>query len=209
MHPNPVFRQTPEQHNINFARDQGFGALCTGSEDGAPLISHIPFLLSEDGSLAEFHLVRSNPIARQLKEGAAPARLAVQGPHSYISPDWYRAEDQVPTWNYVAVHLTGQIDLLPEESLRDLIDRQSARMEQRLRPKSPWTSEKMTPEVLKKMMRQIVPCKMKVNEVLGTWKLNQNKTDEVRLRAADQVADHGLGQETAHLAALMCNAGPK
>lgn len=105
MHPNPIFRQTPEARNVAFARAQGFGVLAVVAE-GAPLMSHIPFLLSEDGAVAEFHLVRSNPIARAL---AAPlhARLAVVGPHSYVSPDWYGVEDQVPTWNYVAVHLVG------------------------------------------------------------------------------------------------------
>ena len=72
MHPNPAFRQTPATQDIAFAREAAFGLLCVGTET-APLISHIPFLLSEDGALAEFHLVRSNPIARLLRKGQ-PAR---------------------------------------------------------------------------------------------------------------------------------------
>lgn len=201
MHPNPAFRQTPEAHSIGFAREQGFGLLCVGTES-TPLVSHIPFLLSEDGKRAEFHLVRSNPIARML---AAPvqARLAVQGPQSYVSPDWYGVEDQVPTWNYIAVHLVGEVSLQPQERLHDLLDRQSAVFEERLAPKRPWTSGKMSEGVMEKMMRQIVPCVMQVAEIDSTWKLNQNKPGEVRLRAAGEVADHGLGQETAALAAHM------
>ena len=127
MHPNPAFRQTPEDHSLAFAREAGFGLLCVGT-DTAPLISHVPFLLAEDGSRAEFHLVRSNPIARLLS-APVPARLAVSGPHSYISPDWYGLADQVPTWNYVAVHLLGRIEGLPQETLHDLLDRQSAMFE--------------------------------------------------------------------------------
>jgi transcriptional regulator len=87
--------------------------------------------------------------------------------------------------------------------MRDLLDRQSARFEDRLLPKTPWTMTKMTPEVLDRMMRQIVPCRMRVTEVQGTWKLGQNKDDAVRLRAADAVETAGQGQETAALAALM------
>src|SRR6056297_4116552 len=87
MHPNPAFRQADTARNIAFAREQGFGLLAVATGE-APLISHIPFLLSEDGTRAEFHLVRSNPIARLLS-ALLPARLAVQGPHSYVSPDWY------------------------------------------------------------------------------------------------------------------------
>lgn len=201
MHPNPAFRQTPEARNIAFAREQGFGLLCVGTE-AAPLVSHIPFLLSEDGARVEFHLVRSNPIARLL---AAPlqARLAVQGAHSYVSPDWYGVEDQVPTWNYIAVHLVGEVRLQPQEALHDLLDRQSAAYEDKLAPKPSWTTEKMSEGVMERMMRQIVPCLMEVAEIEGTWKLNQNKPAEVRLRAADKVGAHGMGQETATLSAHM------
>lgn len=95
MHPNRAVRQTPAARNIAFARDQGGGLLCMGGQ-GAPLVGHIPFLLSEDGTVAEFHLVRSNPIARLL---AAPlqARFAVQEPHGHVSPDWNGTDDRGPT----------------------------------------------------------------------------------------------------------------
>lgn len=203
MHPNPIFRQTPDLQAINYAKENGFGLLSVAPEDAAPLISHIPFLLSPDGARAEFHLVRSNPIARSLKARALPARLAVQGPHSYISPDWYGVPDQVPTWNYIAVHLVGEISLQPQEALHDLLDRQSALFEERLKPKMPWTTAKMTDSVLEKMLRQIVPCVMRMDEVQSTWKLNQNKPDAVRLAAADHVEGQGIGQEVALISALM------
>jgi transcriptional regulator len=204
MHPNPVYRGASTELNLDFARQQGFGMLAVAA-DGAPLISHIPFVLNDAGDIADFHLVRSNPIAR-LATAPALARLAVQGPHSYISPDWYGAEDQVPTWNYIAVHLIGGIELRPADELRALLDRQTETYEARLTPKAPWTAAKMTPDVLDRMMRQIVPCRMRVAEVHGTWKLNQNKPDDVRLRAADQVDAFGMGQEVRLLADLMRGA---
>jgi transcriptional regulator len=202
MHPNPAYRGATSAFNLDFARDQGFGMLAVAG-NGAPLISHIPFVLNEAGDVVDFHLVRSNPIARVAK---APARLGVQGPHSYISPDWYGAGDQVPTWNYVAVHLVGEIELRPDGELRDLLDRQSAVYEARLAPKMPWTAAKMTPDVLERMMRQIVPCRMHVTELHGTWKLNQNKPEDVRLSAADHVDAYGMGQEVRLLSALMRGA---
>ncbi|PVA09960.1 negative transcriptional regulator [Pelagivirga sediminicola] len=202
MHPNPVYRVATAAFNLDFARHQGFGMLAVAAA-GAPLVSHVPFVLNKAGDVADFHLVRSNPIARL---GAAPARLAVQGPHSYISPDWYGMPDQVPTWNYVAVHLVGDITLRPEAELRALLDRQSAAHEDRLLPKTPWTAAKMTPDTLDRMMRQIVPCRMTITEVHGTWKLNQNKPEAARLSAADNVDAYGMGQETALLAALMRGA---
>lgn len=204
MHPNPVYRGEARATNIRFAQEQGFGMLAVTVE-GAPLLSHIPFLLDDAGALAEFHLVRSNPIARAL-DRPLPARLAIQGAHSYVSPDWYGMEDQVPTWNYVAVHLVGEVELAPPDSLRDLLDRQSAFYEERLRPKAPWRTDKMTPEVLDRMMRQIVPCRMRVGQIDGTWKLSQNKPDAARLAAGAEMDAHGMGAEVRILAALMQDA---
>ena len=93
----------------------GFGVLAVGNgEADVPLLSHVPFIVAEDGAAVHAHLVRANPIARLLAAGERPAVLAVSGPDGYVSPDWYGAEpDQVPTWNYVAVHLRGTLRLRP------------------------------------------------------------------------------------------------
>lgn len=203
MHPNPAFRAEDRARHIEFARDRAFGVLAI-SGDGAPLISHVPFLLSEDGAVVDLHLVRSNPIVRML-HGPKEVRIAVQGPDGYVSPDWYGVADQVPTWNYVAVHLTGRLELRPQDELRDLLDRQTAFFEDRLLPKAPWVTGKMSDDALARMMRMIVPCRMQVEDIQGTWKLGQNKPEDARIAAADKVPD-GFGSETGQLAALMHKA---
>lgn len=204
MHPNPVFHTAQAQENLAFARERAFGVLAVQG-DGAPMLSHVPFLLNDEGDRADLHLVRSNPIVRALKT-PLEARIAVSGPDGYVSPDWYEVPDQVPTWNYVAVHLTGVLELRPEAELRALLDRQSALFEDRLLPKTPWTADKMDTETLARMMRTIVPCRLTVTGVDGTWKLNQNKSPAVRLRAADYMDAYGMGAETRRLAALMRGA---
>lgn len=200
MHPNPIFHDADTAQNLRFARERGFGVLALSAE-GAPLISHVPFLLSEDGNWAELHLVRSNPIVRALK-APRPAKLAVNGPDGYVSPDWYGVPDQVPTWNYTAVHLTGKLELRPQEELPDLLDRQAAVFEARLLPKPPWTATKMDAEALMRMMRMIVPVRMLVTGVDGTWKLSQNKPEAARAAAAEKIVN-STGAELDGLAALM------
>lgn len=202
MHPNPVFRKAEDQQNIAFVRERSFGVLSINA-DGGPLISHIPFQLSEDGTYVEAHLVRSNPILRALKDGPLDAVIAVSGADSYISPDWYGVADQVPTWNYVAVHLRGVLRALPQEDLYGVLERLSAAMETRLAPKNPWTMDKMSDGVAEKMMRMIAPIAMDVHAIEGTWKLGQNKDDAARLGGADGVAAADMGAETDVLAALM------
>lgn len=204
MHPNPAFRQVPTPDSLTFAREIGFGMLTINGPEG-PLAAHVPFHLSEDGTSAEFHLARSNPIARASLPG--PALLAIQGPHHYISPDWYgphsEVPDQVPTWNYIAVHLRGTLSALPAESLRPHLDALSADHEGRLLPKAPWTSAKMSPDAMPRMMRMILPFRLAINDVQGTWKLNQNKTPEIRERAAAALSGQQQEPHVETLARLM------
>lgn len=203
MHPNPIYRTTDTARNLDFARDRGFGTLAVSDpQGGAPLLSHIPFVLSEDGATVELHLVRSNPIARALA-APLPARLAVSGPDSYISPDWYGLEDQVPTWNYVAVHLTGRLEPCPDAELRGVLDRLSEQFEARLAPKPIWRADKVEAGALARLMRMIVPVRLRIEAVDGTWKLAQNKLEAARLAAAEGVAQAGIGAELTTLAELM------
>ncbi len=201
MHPNPIYRQTPPDQAIEFARDRAFGTLTINGDEG-PLASHVPFLLSEDGKTADIHLVRSNPIVRALS-GPQKCLLAVNGADSYISPDWYGLDHQVPTWNYVAAHLRGTLEKLPDDAMRDMLDRQSAFFESRLLPKTPWKTDKMPDEAIDRMMLQIVPVRLTITSVDGTWKLAQNKPDEARLSASKEVDQHGFGLEPSTIASLM------
>lgn len=202
MHPNPAFRQSPREQNLAFARDRGFGVLTINGPDG-PLAAHVPFLLNDDASFAELHLARSNPIAR----AALPAAglIAVSGPDAYISPDWYgphaEVPDQVPTWNYVAVHLRGTLEPLPDDAMRAHVDALSAEHETRIADKRPWTSAKMSEGAMPRMMRMILPFRFHVVSVEGTWKLNQNKTPEIRARAAEALSRGTAGAR--EIAALM------
>ena len=74
MHPNPAFRGTPRDANLEFARTRGFGTLCANGADG-PILAHVPFLLSENGAALELHLVRSNPLLKLLP---GPVVMAAQ-----------------------------------------------------------------------------------------------------------------------------------
>ena len=151
---------------------------------------------------ADLHLVRSNPIARAVPS-EAPALIAVAGPDGYVSPDWYGIEDQVPTWNYVAVHLAGRLERRPDAELLPLLDRLSDAFEERLAPKPVWKTSKLTADALARMLRMIVPYRFHVTDLRSTWKLSQNKPEPARLAAAGAMAASGVGQELAALAARM------
>lgn len=198
MHPNPVFRSGSEADALAMARARSFGILSVNGAAG-PMAAHIPFDLGEGEVF--LHLARSNPIARAALP--APAVLMVSGPDAYVSPDWYGAEDQVPTWNYIAVHLRGVLESLPPEALRPHLERVSAHMEAQLAPKPAWLMDKMSDEAVGRMMRMIVPFRMQIVAVESTVKLNQNKMDVQRAGAASGIAAAPIGMEAGRIAAMM------
>lgn len=109
----------------------------------------------------------------------------------------------MPTWNYMAVHLRGCLRLLPDVELRGILERLSGAMEARLTPKPIWKIDKVSPDALAKMMRQIVPIAMDIESVDGIWKLAQNKPGVARLGASDALGQTGFGMEIARIADLM------
>lgn len=200
MHPNPAFRQEPQDRNLAFAAARGFGTLSVNGSAG-PLMAHIPFLLAPDGRHADIHLARSNAIARA--DLPCAAVLAVIGPDSYVSPDWYGIEDQVPTWNYVAVHLRGRLDPLPQGSLEPMVNTLSDLFETRLLPKKVWTSDKMAAGVMDRMLRMILPFRLTIETVEGTWKLSQNKPPRARSGVIAALESRQEPSNLAMLASLM------
>lgn len=40
------------------------------------------------------------------------ATFVVQGPHTYITPKWYKFGCDVPTWNYAVAHLQGKVEMV-------------------------------------------------------------------------------------------------
>jgi transcriptional regulator len=177
MYTPPFFKQD-RAASLKFAEARGFGTIC--AFDGKkPIASPLPFYLTyaADGTpQAAFHVARHNPLLK-LADGSAPWLLAVNGPDAYVSPDWYVSPDQVPTWLYQSVHLSGPVRLLTDDQLSVQIDTLSDKFETWLLPKKPWTSGKMTAGRLETMKKAIVGLVMNVEEVEGSFKLNQHKSD--------------------------------
>jgi transcriptional regulator len=163
---------------LAFAAARGFGTVCAW--DGAkPIASALPFCLDygNDGTpRLAFHMARHNPLLK-LADGHANWVMAVNGADAYVSADWYASPDQVPTWLYQAVHLTGSVRVLSDDELGPHLDVLSAKFENWLLPKPPWTSAKMTAGRLEAMKKAIVGVVMSVDEVEGSFKLNQHKSD--------------------------------
>jgi transcriptional regulator len=188
MYTPPMFK--PDRAaSLAFAQARGFGTVCAW--DGAkPIASSLPFYLTsaDDGTPhAAFHVARHNPLAK-LADGKTSWLMTVNGADAYISADWYASPDQVPTWFYQAVHLTGTVRMLSDSELAPHLDALSAKFESWLAPKPPWTMSKMTAGRLDMLKKAIVGLVMSVDEVEGSFKLNQHKSDVDHLAVAAALA---------------------
>ncbi|MEA3061985.1 MAG: transcriptional regulator [Sphingomonadales bacterium] len=195
MHPNRKFQLADREEMAAIARDVGFGALVVQTPEGLRAV-HVPFLL--DGDRFRFHVSRGNAVHGPLSEGCE-ALLLVEGPHAYISPDWYGLEDRVPTWNYVAVEITGPVMPLDSAALAALVDGLSETHEARLLPKPAWSKDKMSPGRYEGLLKAIAGFELRAADWRGTAKVDQDKPAEVRERIASALDLRG----EAAMAALM------
>jgi len=179
----PTAFQVDRAASLAFAAARGFGliAACHG---GSPVASPLPFHLdyARDGSpRVAFHVARANPLAGLADKGGVWL-MSVLGADAYVSPDWYASSDQVPTWLYQTVQLSGPVRPMAADALAQHLDDLAATFEGWLAPKPPWTAERVTPARRKQLMKAIVGIEMNVETVAGSFKLNQHKSD------ADQVS---------------------
>lgn len=163
-----------------------FGILVVTLDD-RPEAAHIPFLLERGrgpfGTLRA-HVARANPIWRAFESGRE-ALAIFQGPHAYVSPDWYVSPDQVPTWNYLTVHAYGTPRLLEGNEVAHLAEL-SAVNEAELAPKAPWTLDKLPAETVRALARGVVAFEIEIARLEGKAKLSQN-------RGADDLAGAAAG----------------
>jgi len=208
MYTPPMFKQD-RAASLEFAQERGFGTVCVWN-GARPVASLLPFYLNHAGDgtpQALFHVARHNPLLK-FADGATPWLLAVNGPDAYVSADWYVSPDQVPTWLYQSVHLTGTVRVLSDDELAVQIDTLSAKFENWLLPKKPWISAKMTPARLEAMKKAIVGLVMTVVDVEGSFKLNQHKSEADYVAIADALSLQG-DAGSRQIAGLMHQARPQ
>lgn len=175
---NPPIFQADRATALAFAEARGFGTVCAWSA-GKPVASALPFYLdyaSDGAPRAAFHIARGNPLAR-LADDTSQWLIAVNGADTYVSPHWYASADQVPTWLYQSVHLTGAVRAMSETELAQHLDVLAAKFEGWLAPKAPWQTGEISAGRRGAMMQAIVGLVMTIEHIEGSFKLNQHKSD--------------------------------
>ena len=172
------FNETDPEILREVIRDHGFATLitATGRIEDPVAVTHLPLLLDGPDRLIG-HMARVNPHWKDF--GNNPSTAVFHGPHGYVSPTWYGEPNQVPTWNYVIVHVTGRPRLIEDaDDVRTVLDTLSAVYEKNM--PDPWSTERLDDKLLTGMSRGIVAFEMEINNWQGKFKLGQNKPEAAR-----------------------------
>lgn len=161
-----------------------FATLVTTIDHEEPQVTYLPLLL-EDNALWG-HLARSNPHWRHFAQGRTHALF--HGPHAYVSPSWYPdPANNVPTWNYAAVHFSGVPEILDEAGLRRVVRQLVARFE----PDGAATSAAK----VETLLGGIVGFRMPIQRTEAKFKMSQNKGGAERAGIIAGLRASGRGPE--------------
>jgi transcriptional regulator len=197
------FRVEDRETALGFMRANPFAVLVSSTADG-PFATHVPVIVREDGEriLVRGHVAKANPHWKYLQE--QPKTLMIfHGPHAYISPSNYSTRENVPTWNYGAVHVYGNTrvysqttDLL--EMLHDLIPTFEAAYEEQ------WSA--LTEAYRTRMLSHIVGFELAVAKIEAKFKLSQNRTRDEQQNVIESLS-RSEDSAIAGTARLMCEHG--
>ncbi|GIN64170.1 protease synthase and sporulation protein PAI 2 [Robertmurraya siralis] len=182
---------------LSLIKDYSFATLFS-IHDGIPVATHLPLILNRDNIYLYGHFARPNPQWKDIK--AQTVLVIFHGPHCYISPSWYETNQAVPTWNYVTVHIYGEVEWVENEqelneSLHEIVSKYEP-------PNSPYNLEEIDDAFLSGMNKGIQGFKIKINKIEGKAKLSQNHPEE-RQRLVATKLEQCLRTDEQEIAKLM------
>jgi transcriptional regulator len=176
------FEETDKEKLRSFICHNGFGILVVADSDGIEA-NHLPFHLKTSGDteygILECHVARNNPVWRQLESGVEVLAI-FQGPDAYISPAWYPTKVEtgraVPTWDYLAVHASGQAKVFHEPEwllahLHKLTNHHEAGRD------DSWSIDDAPPRFIERLLGAIVGIEITVTQLTGKCKASQNQPE--------------------------------
>lgn len=170
---------------VAFMQANSFATLVSMVQ-GELFATHLPLVVVTEGEQVRLrgHLAKANPHWQAW--ATQPEVLVIfQGPHAYISPSHYEKWESVPTWNYIAVHAYGAVQLVQEEAgllatLTELIAATEPAYQ------AQWDS--LPDKFRSGMLNGIVAFQITITRLEGKFKLSQNRAISDQQRVATALA---------------------
>ena len=190
MYNLPYFKEKDPEVVKRFIHQNPFAFLAGCSAGNKPVATQVPVFINErDGQLfLSGHLMRNTDHHKAFLQN--PDVLAVfTGAHTYVSASWYENKQQGSTWNYMSVHVRGQLKFLDEQALLATLKRTTAHFENN--PHSGANFEDLPDEYVQKMIKAIVAFEIQVQEMDNVFKLSQNRDEKSFHNIIDKLEGQG------------------
>ena len=178
MYDFSYFRENDRAVILHFLEKNPFAFLTGSTRDGQQVATQIPILFEErEGQLyLQGHIMRKTDHHKAFIEN--PRALVVfTGPHTYVSGSWYSNPQIASTWNYMSVHIHGNMKFLNDEELIDLMKKLTLKFEKG-DAASPTIYDNLPQPFLQKMLPAIVGFEMRAEEIKNVFKLSQNRDEK-------------------------------
>ncbi len=178
MYSFSYFKEKDRQAILDFIKENPFAFLTGSNLSGTQVATQIPLLPEErQGELfLQGHIMRNTDHHKAFVENSS-ALAVFTGPNTYVSASWYSNPQIGSTWNYVSVHVHGQIKFMPEAGLIQFMRKMTLKFEKE-NTTSPTIYDNLPEAFLKKMMPAIAGFEIKADRVENVFKLSQNRDEK-------------------------------
>ncbi len=183
------FKQENLEEVKSFLQQNSFGILVS-QVNGKPWATHIPLELVKDAQGEDVlvgHISRGNKQWKDFEKNEEVLAI-FNGPHAYISSSWYDHEN-VPTWNYIAVHVYGTIRIIEGEELLDALKKLVNKYE--THSANPVSVEGMSKKFLESELRGIVGFEIHITDIQASYKISQNRDTKNKQAIIDELEKRG------------------
>ncbi len=191
------FQVNDEEIIYDFIEKYSFATLFS-QHNGEPYATHLPLTLNKSENVLYGHFARQNEQWKDIQD--QQVLIVFQGPHCYISPSWYETSKAVPTWNYVSIHLYGNMEIVENpnvifNSLNDMVNKYE-------RADSSYNLKDVDSKYIEGMNKGIVVFKINITKIEAKAKLSQNhpiERQELIIKHLENTSNH----ENLQIASLM------
>lgn len=183
------FQNANTSELLDFIHQNGF-AILVSQGDSSLVATHVPLQLSDDGKTLNGHLSKANPQWKNFQ--GQEVLIIFNGPHAYISSSWYNHEN-VPTWNYIAVHVYGSIKLIEGEALIESLRKLTDRYEKN--SVHPVSVASLSTEYFQKQLNGVVGMEITITKIEAAYKLSQNRDHVNHAAIIDQLEKRNSGDD--------------
>ncbi len=181
----PAYAKNENEEDLkDFIRKNGFG-IVVSTVDGKLWATHIPLILV--GDKLQGHISRGNKQWRALPQNEE-VMVIFQGPHTYVSSSWYDHEN-VPSWNYLAVHVYGKAHMQSEEELIESLRQLTNKYEKD--SVHPISVDTMSKKFLHTELRGTIGFEITIERMEASYKLSQNRDEKNHTQIISELEKRG------------------